>query len=88
MDLSAAKDDSNSEVQAKVRLAREKEHLQAEHNELKEKFKVRTYIRPLGAPPHPHHIDLFITHHDLSLSHDSHMTCSYHMVLSHDYHMT
>lgn len=41
MDLNAAKDDSNSEVQAKVRLAREKEQLLSEHNELKEKFKVR-----------------------------------------------
>ena len=40
MDLSAAKDDSNSEVQAKVRLAREKELLQTEHNELKERLKV------------------------------------------------
>ena len=40
LDLNAAKDDSNSEVQAKVRLAREKELLQTEHNELKEKYKV------------------------------------------------
>ena len=44
MDLNAAKDDSNSEVQAKVRLAREKEQLQAEHTELKEKYKVKRII--------------------------------------------
>ena len=42
MDLNAAKDDSNSEVQAKVRLAREKEQLLSDYNELKEKFKVQT----------------------------------------------
>ena len=46
MDLNAAKDDSNSEVQAKVRLAREKEQLLSEHNELKEKFKVRSSDSP------------------------------------------
>lgn len=40
LDLNAAKDDSNTEVQAKVKLAREKELLLTEHNELKEKFKV------------------------------------------------
>ena len=40
MDLNAAKDDSNSEVQAKVRLAKEKELLQTELGELKEKLKV------------------------------------------------
>ncbi len=40
MDLSAAKDDSNSEVQAKVKLAREKELLLTDNNELKEKVKV------------------------------------------------
>lgn len=40
MDLNAAKDDSNSEVQAKVRLAREKEALQTELGELKERVKV------------------------------------------------
>lgn len=40
MDLSAAKDDSNSEIQAKVRLAKEKEMLQTEHYELKDKYKV------------------------------------------------
>lgn len=41
MDLNAAKDDSNSEVQAKVRLAREKEQLFSDYTELKEKFKVQ-----------------------------------------------
>lgn len=44
LDLNAAKDDSNSEVQAKVRLAREKELLQTEHNELKEKYKVLNMV--------------------------------------------
>lgn len=44
MDLNAAKDDSNLEVQAKIKLAQEKEQIQMEYNELKEKFKViRTY---------------------------------------------
>jgi len=40
--LSAAKDDSNSEVQAREKLAREKTSLQTDHNELKEKYKVGT----------------------------------------------
>lgn len=39
-DLNAAKDDSNSEVQAKVRLAREKEQLQTDLGDLKERVKV------------------------------------------------
>ena len=40
-DLNAAKDESSSEVQAKEKLAREKEHLQIEFTELKDKIKVR-----------------------------------------------
>ena len=40
VDLNAAKDDSNSEVHAREKLAREMSTLQAEHGELKEKLKV------------------------------------------------
>lgn len=40
-DLNAAKDESSSEVQAKAKLAREKEQLQVDFAELKEKIKVR-----------------------------------------------
>lgn len=40
-DLNAAKDESSTEVQAKEKLAREKEQLQTELSELREKFKVR-----------------------------------------------
>lgn len=39
-DLNAAKDESSSEVQAKEKLAREKEQLQNDVGELKEKVKV------------------------------------------------
>lgn len=39
-DLNAAKDESSSEVQAKEKLAREKEQLQNDITELKEKVKV------------------------------------------------
>lgn len=47
MDLNAAKDDSNMEVQAKVRLAREKEQLLTDHSELKEKYKVSYSIKSI-----------------------------------------
>ena len=40
-DLNAAKDESSSEVQAKAKLAREKEQLQVDFAELKDKIKVR-----------------------------------------------
>ena len=40
-DLNAAKDESSSEVQAKEKLAREKEQLQVDFAELKDKIKVR-----------------------------------------------
>ena len=40
-DLNAAKDESSSEVQAKEKLAREKEQLQVDFTELKEKIKVQ-----------------------------------------------
>ena len=52
VDLTSAKDDSNSEVQARERLAREKNALQAEYNELKEKAKVclfLSHVLPLTA---------------------------------------
>jgi hypothetical protein len=39
-DLNAAKDESSSEVQAKAKLAREKEQLQVDFAELKDKIKV------------------------------------------------
>lgn len=39
-DLNAAKDESSSEVQAKEKLAREKEQLQNDLSEFKEKVKV------------------------------------------------
>lgn len=41
-DLSAAKDEANAEMLAKEKLAREKDTLQTEFNELQEKFKVGT----------------------------------------------
>ena len=44
-DLSAAKDESSSEVQAKEKLAREKENLQNDISELKEKVKVKMNAR-------------------------------------------
>ena len=40
-DLNAAKDESSTEVQAKEKLAREKEQLQSDVSEMKEKVKVR-----------------------------------------------
>ena len=40
-DLNAAKDESSTEVQAKEKLAREKEQLQVDFAELKDKIKVR-----------------------------------------------
>ena len=48
-DLSAAKDESSSEVQAKEKLAREKEQLQNDISELKEKVKV--HVNVYKAPP-------------------------------------
>lgn len=39
-DLNAAKDEANAEMLAKEKLAREKDTLQTEFNELQEKFKV------------------------------------------------
>ena len=40
-DLNAAKDESSSEVQAKEKLAREKEQLQVDFTELRDKVKVK-----------------------------------------------
>lgn len=43
-DLSAAKDEANAEMLAKEKLAREKDTLQTEFNELQEKFKVDSLV--------------------------------------------
>ena len=42
-DLSAAKEESTVEVQAKDKLAKEMDMLRTEHSELKDKFKVRMF---------------------------------------------
>ena len=52
--MSAAKEEAMVETQAKEKLAREKDTLQTEYNELQEKLKVRTLsLFPLPLSPNP-----------------------------------